>query len=135
MVADYVYDSEVLRFDLKSLVDAGLLTKVAADKEEEQNIVVNFAVSLDDGEAVTGAIAVYRNWAIATDDKKALSLFGRVVPHIELISTLSVVKYWAEMTGASDDEIGRALEDLHSGAPYEPKASHPLYTWWRKYVP
>lgn len=134
MVADYVYDSEVLQFDLKSLVDAGLLTVVSADIEEEQNLVVNFAVHLDDGEAMTGAIGVHRNWAIATDDKKALTLFGSVAPHIELLSTLGMIKYWAEATGASDHEVKGALEDLHTHAPYEPKSSHPLYMWWRKHV-
>lgn len=134
MVADYVYDSEVLRFDLKSLVEAVLLTIVSAGTEDEQNLFVNFAVNLDDGEAMTGAIGVYRNWAIATDDKKALSLFGIVAPQIELVSTLAMVKYWAAQAGPSHEEIEGALNDLHNGAPYEPKSSHPLYAWWRKYV-
>jgi len=134
MVADYVYDHEILQFDLSDLVASGLLTVVSADTEDEQNLVVNLAVDLDDGEAVTGAIAVYRNWAIATDDRKALALFGRLAPHIELASTLAVVKYWAEITGAGDDEVRKALEELHTCAPYEPKSSHPLYPWWRQYV-
>jgi hypothetical protein len=134
MVADYVYENEVLRFDLQDLVDEALLTVVSADTEAEQNLLVNFAVDLDDGEAVTGAIGVLRTWAIATDDRKALALFGRVAPLIELISTLDMVKHWAAQTARSEDEIKEALENLHVGAPYEPKSSHPLYTWWRRYV-
>jgi hypothetical protein len=134
MVADYVYESEVLQFDLRSLVEAGLLVVVSADTEAEQNLAVNFAVYLDDGEAVTGAIGVSRNWAIATDDKKALSLFARVAPYIELISTLGMMKYWAEKAGPSDEEVRGALEELHAGAPYEPNSSHPHYAWWRNYV-
>jgi len=133
MVADYVYESEILRFDLQGPVTKGLLTIVAADSEEEQNLLVNFAADLDDGEAVSGAIGVHSTWAIATDDRKALGLFSKVAPHIELISTLAMVKYWAEHTGRSDDEIKQALEDLHVGAPYEPKSSHPLYAWWHSY--
>jgi predicted nucleic acid-binding protein len=134
MVSDYVYESEVLQFDLKSLVESGLLAVVSADTQAEQNMVVNLAVYLDDGEAVTGAIGVSRNWAIATDDKKALSLFGRVAPHIELVSTLAMVKYWAEEAAPSDEEVRGALEELLTGAPYEPNSSHPLYAWWRNYV-
>lgn len=134
MVADYVYESEVLRFDLQGLADKGLLTVVSADSEEEQNLLVNFALDLDDGEAVTGAIGVHRTWAIATDDRKALGLFRRVAPHIELISTLGMVEYWAENTGRNDEEIKEALENLHVGAPYEPKPSHPQYTWWHGYI-
>jgi predicted nucleic acid-binding protein len=134
MVADYVYSQEVLKFDLSKLLSTGLLATAKADTEAEQIMVVAFALDLDDGEAMTGALAAHSNWAIATDDKKALAIFNKALPNIQLISTLSMIKYWAETTGASDDEIRVALEDLHRFAPYEPKSSHPLYHWWRRYI-
>src|SRR5947208_17094709 len=75
VIADYVFRNEILRFDLQALIDQGLLTVVSPGSEEEQDTFIDFAVHLDDGEAMTGAIAVHRNWAIATDDRKATSLF------------------------------------------------------------
>jgi len=39
-------------------------------------------------EAITGAIAVNRNWAIATDDLASIKLFQKTAPQIALVSTL-----------------------------------------------
>jgi len=105
---------------------SGARSSYSADSEEEQNLPVNLALELDYGEAATGAIGVHRIWAVATDDRTALGLFGKVAPRIELISTLEMVKYWTEDTVPSDDEIKEALEHRHVGAPYEPKSSNPL---------
>ena len=133
-VADYVYDSEILQADLQELVEEDLLIVVTTESAEEMNTFVNLAVHLDDGEAITGAIAIHRNWAIATDDRKALALFARVTPQLEVISTLGMMKHWANATHASYEEVQTALQNMRVGAPYEPKPSHPLYQWWRIYI-
>jgi predicted nucleic acid-binding protein len=133
-VADYVHDKEILQFDLQSLIDQRLLTVVSTESEDEQNTLVNLAVYLDDGEAITGAIAIHRNWAIATDDRKALALFARIAPQIELISTLQLIKYWTDAENSTHEEIRNALYNMHLGAPYEPKSSHPLYSWWQVHI-
>ena len=53
----------------------GLLEVVDFRSEEEAESFVNYVAILgDDGESATCAIAIYRGWAIATDDKKAISL-------------------------------------------------------------
>ena len=91
-VAAYVKNEEVLKtydvssdteevVDLQSLIDRGVLILVELDLETEADTWVNLATVLDDGEAVTGAIAFHRNWAIATDDRAAIRLFEREAPH------------------------------------------------------
>ena len=134
LVSNFVYEEEVLQFDLESLVVQGLLDVVSPESEEEFNEVINFSINLGDGESVTGALAIFRNYAIATDDRKAINVFSSMIPPIELISTLAMIKYWADHTNPSKEEIKAVLEDLRNGAPYEPKSNHPLYAWWHRHI-
>ncbi len=134
MVAEYVQVQEILQFSLQALIGAGLLTITAPESEAEENTFVNLAYYLDDGEAMTGSLAIHRNWAIATDDRKAIALFQRLVPHVQLVSTLEIIRYWAEATIAKHEEIRTALQNMRMGTPYAPKANHPFYLWWQKYI-
>jgi hypothetical protein len=134
MVAEYVQAQEIRQFSLKALMEAGLLTIAAPESEAEENTFVNLAYYLDDGEAITGSMAIHRNWALATDDRKAVALFQRLVPHVQLVSTLEIIRYWADTTIAKHEEIRTALQNMRMGTPYEPKASHPLYLWWHRYL-
>jgi hypothetical protein len=74
VVAAYVRDEEALRIfcgqagngteeyeriDLQPFIDCGLLRVVTPETEAENITFVNFAATLDDGEAITGAIAPY----------------------------------------------------------------------------
>ena len=127
---DVQADKEAI--DLQPFVDAGLLrlVKIAS---AETNDYVNLAAKLDPGEAITGAIAMNRNWAIATDDNKARSLFQREVPHLQLVYTLGLVKYWVDSTNPSFETVTSALKNIRTRAIYKPGQNHPLYSWWRKY--
>ena len=89
-------DEEILSINLRPLVAQGLIRAVSPDSETEENSFVNFAAELDDGEAVTGAIAMHRNWGIATDDRKARRVFARTNPHVQLLSTPELIKHWAD---------------------------------------
>lgn len=74
----------------------GLLIIVDFESEEEAESFVNYATVLDDGESATLASAIYRGWAIATDDKRAISLIKREASHLQLFSTLDIIKHWSE---------------------------------------
>lgn len=127
-------DSNVTRtrgkIDLQPFVELGLLTIVSLNSEPEQNTFVSFAVDLDDGETVTGAIAVHRNWAIATDDKKATSFFINKAPHLQIISTPELIKYWVDTTHPSNEVVRVTLQNVWLRARYKPHDQHPLYEWW-----
>lgn len=70
---DEVNNQEAEQFELA--ISQGLLAVVDFDTEAESELYLNYlAENLDDGEAATCAIAIQRKWAIATDDKKAISL-------------------------------------------------------------
>jgi hypothetical protein len=75
----------------------GLLKVVDFRSEEEAETFVNYVFELgDDGESATCAIAIHRGWAIATDDKKAITFFQRQAPHLQILSTPEIIKHWSE---------------------------------------
>jgi len=122
------------QIDLQPFIDSGLLILVSPDTEAENETYVDFAASLDDGEAITGALAVHRNWAIGSDDRRAISFFAKAAPLVQRISTLELIKYWADTPDLPPDVIRTALRNVRTRAKYEPHAKHPLYEWWRTYM-
>lgn len=131
VLASYVHEVEIRRADLGPLIDAGTILIVSPRNETEENAYVNFAVELDDGEAVTGAIAIHRNWAIATDEAKATAYFSRVAPRLEIASTPDLVKHWVEQVKPAREEVRAVLQRIELRARYQPGPNHPLRGWWR----
>lgn len=147
-VAAYVHDHEALRIlsgtdgisiqkyeqiNLQPFIDCGLLIVVTPESDAENTTFVNFATALDDGEAITGAMAVHRNWAIASDDRKAASFFNQHVPHLQVISTPELIKHWVDTASPSLEKIRLALQKIRVKARYEPPLRHKLYLWWQKH--
>src|SRR4051812_5551531 len=66
---DPTRETEVI--NLQPLVDDNLLRVVSLENEAEENRVVQFSSvrRVDTGEAITAAIAVHRQWSLATDDR------------------------------------------------------------------
>ena len=146
-VAAYINDEEALwvyggpddnvtqekeRIDLQPLIESGLLAVVSPDSKIEQSTFVAFATILgDDGESVTGAIALHRNWAIATDDKKASRFFNHEAPQLQIISTLELLKHWADTMQPASEIVSATLRAIQQRANYKPSEKHPLYEWWK----
>lgn len=118
--------------NLKPLKDKGLLTIATLDSEAEETTAVNYTYYMkDDGESVTAAIAVHRNWAIATDDRRAISFLAKQVASLTILSTLDLVKFWADTQKPSSNELRFVLQNISMRATYKPHQSHSLYTWWQ----
>jgi hypothetical protein len=147
-VAAYVKDHEALKIytgpidnvqatteliDLQPFIEKNLLVLADIETEEETTTYINLSERLDDGEAITGAIAINRNWAIATDDIASLKLFQSRTPHITLVSTLDLVKYWVDTVKPNDGLIYDTLLNIKLRGRYEPHRNHPLREWWQKY--
>ncbi len=145
-IAAYVYEEESryiytapkgdpkrqkVLIDLRPLVDKGLLSVISMSTESEARHYVDFAFKIgDDGEAITGAIAYHHNWAIATDDKRATKIFRREIPQIQLLSTLELLKHWADTINAPFAEVRLALQKVLYGATWRPNRKDRLYAWW-----
>ena len=143
-IAAYVKNAEVLKvydnrtkrtqeIDLEPLIDQGILNLVELDLETEADTRVALTEILDDGEAITRAIALHRNWAIATDDKVAIRVFRQRAEHLQIITTPKLIKYWADKTIASPDVIQACLRNIMMKASYHPAKRHHLYHWWQSF--
>ena len=109
----------------------GLLTAIDFDSESEEETFVNYVFELrDDGESATCAIAFHRGWAIATDDKKAILFFQREAPHLQILSTLAIVKNWSEIENISAATLRSVLTAIRIKGHYMPHRNHPLLGWW-----
>jgi len=112
----------------------GLILVVDFESELEEEAFVNYAFELgDDGESATFAIAINRGWAVATDDKKAISFFQREAPNLEILSTLEIVKNWSEEANLTPTELRTALKNIRTIGKYLPPRNHPLLVWWEEF--
>ena len=115
--------------DLSPLIDEGLLLVVRLETPSEEASFVELAAVLDDGEAVTGAIALNRGHLIAIDDRKARRVLGEKASGMRLVSTLDLMHQWCP--SVSVQEVSHALRAMQHRARYVPGQQDPLYAWWR----
>jgi predicted nucleic acid-binding protein len=119
----------------EAAIKTEILSVVDFNSESEEETFVNYVFELgDDGESATCAIAVHRGWAIATDDKKAISFFQKEAPHLQILSTLEVVKYWSEVENVSSATLRSALTTIRTRGHYIPHRNHPLLHWWEDMI-
>lgn len=112
-------------------IEQGLVLGVDFESEAEEAAFVNYAFELgDDGESATCAIAVQRGWAIATDDKKAIAFCKKEAPHLQLLSTLEMIKYWSEVESLNLPQLRDVLHAIRTKGRYIPPRNHPLLSWW-----
>lgn len=112
--------------DLAPFVVAAVLRVVPAT-DDELEAFVDLSTRLDDGEALTAAVAISRGWTVVTDDRKARRMLDGRVP---LRYSLDVIKTWAERDGVEAAVLREVLRDLRVRGTYVPGRVHPLKVWW-----
>lgn len=117
--------------DLTPLLDAGIL-HLTTPTERELDAFAEFTLQLDDGEAMTAAVAVSRGWMVATDDRKAVRVLAT---RVAIRSTLDLLKTWADQGSVGDETIRAALWNVRERGRYRPRRDHPLRDWWHAFVP
>ena len=113
----------------ETAISQGLILVVDFESALEEEIFVNCVFELqDDGESATFAVATCRGWAIASDDKRAVSFFKREDPDLEILSTLEVVKYWSEQVNLTSTDLYTVLAAIQTKGKYVPYRNHPLFS-------
>lgn len=128
VIVDGVREKE--RISLDPLLTAGILASIAPETEDEFQTLIDFSRQLDDGEAMTCAIALHRGYRIATDERKTIRLVGDRIP---IIGTLDLVWNWAAVTAASPTLIRDVLAAIVDRG-YVPGETHRHYAWWKQMV-
>lgn len=117
--------------NLQPLIEEGVLTICDIETPEEELAYVNYASALDDGEAMTLAIALARNWYLATDERKAQRLFLEVVNKSDLLTTTStLIKDWSVAKRISSERIKSMLLKIENRARYRPPTWDVNNQWW-----
>lgn len=121
--------SNIIEFE-KS-IENELLVVVDFESEREEELFINYVAEMkDDGESATLAIGVNRGWAIATDDKKAISFAKTESDCLEIFSTLDIIKNWADSNKVSQPQLQDVLTAIRVQGRYIPHKNHPLLSWW-----
>jgi len=116
---------------LDPLISSGILTICDVEGTHEATLYVDYAGQLDDGEAMSLAIAESRGYSLATDDRKARRIFLEAVGDSKkLISTSDLVRNWAETQSISAARVKAVLNGIRSRANFFPPRKDPNNTWW-----
>jgi predicted nucleic acid-binding protein len=141
MEITHIYDRSVKEneqptesIDLEPIITEGLLSVVNLETEQEAMTVIDLVIDIGQGEAFTGAIADHRKWAIGVDDKKARRVFAERMPHLQLLSTLDLIRHWEARVTPTSNIIREVLENIRYRAKYQPGNSNPHYSWWQECI-
>lgn len=116
--------------DLTPLFANGMLQLLQVETNDEAASYVAFAAELDDGEAMTCALALHRGAAVATDDRKATRVLGARAPQVTIYTTAHLLKTWADTYGVSDSDLRAVLTAVRERARFVPPRWDPLQGWW-----
>ena len=122
---------EMVAVDIAPFIASGALQILELSGEDEQILYVEQSVVVDDGEAMSIAIAASRRLELAIDDKQAINHARRTFPGLKFLTTPEIVKLWSETVALSPERLREVLVAIEARARYTPPNSHPLAAWWK----
>jgi predicted nucleic acid-binding protein len=118
--------------DILPLIDSGFLAMFDVEHENEKTLYIEQAITVDDGEAMSLAIAVHRNLELAIDDRQAINHSMRQFPTLKIWTTPDILKSWSDTAHPAMQELSNALRLIEARARYTPHKNHHLSAWWEK---
>ena len=115
--------------ELQTYIDSKLI-EVVTLQSNESDYYVEYSAVVDDGEAMSLAIAETRKLAIAVDDRRAISIAQRRGFPSTMLTTPELLHAWCQQTRAKAAEIGSLLRLIEIRARYVPPKNHALRQWW-----
>jgi hypothetical protein len=120
---------------LDPFVKSKCLTVYALSGAAEQTLYVDYAADLDDGEAMTLALAFSRGFTMATDDRKARRIFLEEIGDVtRLLSTTQILRAWSTKIGLTAGELKKLLLEVSRRGRFSPPSGDPDFSWWSKAV-
>jgi hypothetical protein len=120
---------------LDPFVKSKCLTVYALSGDAEQTLYVDYAADLDDGEAMTLALAFSRGFSMATDDRKARRIFlEEIGDATRLLSTARILRMWSKKAGLTSGELKKLLLEVSRRGRFSPPSGDPDFSWWSKAV-
>jgi predicted nucleic acid-binding protein len=120
---------DMVPVDIAPLIALGLLQVLELEGDEEQVLYVEQAIVVDDGEAMSIAIAASRGLELAIDDKQATNHVLRAFPKMKLWTTPDILKHWMDTAVISAERSREVIRLIETRARYFPPKLHPLAAW------
>jgi hypothetical protein len=122
--------------ELAPFVKSKCLSVYALSGDKEQALYVDYAADLDDGEAMTLALAFSRGFTVATtDDRKARRIFLEDTSDVaRLLSTPQILKKWSQGAGLTAGDLKNLLLEVSRRGRFSPRSGDPDFAWWSKAV-
>jgi predicted nucleic acid-binding protein len=114
--------------NLQNLIDRKLLTVLSLDSDDERSRYITYAAQLDDGEAMSLALAECRQIPLATDDRKAIRIVKELKLKVEVWSTVDLLQEWQRQGSVLKTEMRKVLVAIENRARFIPKD----VAWWNK---
>ncbi len=121
---------DMVPLDITPLIASGLVQVLELGDEAEQALYVEHSIWVDDGEAMSIAIAANRDLELAIDDKQASNYTHRAFPKLKLWTTPEILKHWVETAPVPPVKLCEVIRLIEARARYFPSRSHPLKVWW-----
>jgi hypothetical protein len=117
--------------DLEVFVGAKCLSVYGLAGDQEKTLYVDYAAELDDGEAMSLALASSRGFLVATDDRKARRIFyENTGDATRLLSTPQILRSWSRKAGLSAEELKKLLLEVSGRGRFLPHSGDPDFSWW-----
>jgi hypothetical protein len=121
--------------ELEPFVNSKCLTVYGLSGDKEQTLYIDYAADLDDGEAMTLALAFSRGFTVATDDRKARRIFLEDTGDVtRLLSTPQILRKWFREADLTAGELKKMLLEVSRRGRFSPHSGDPEFTWWSKAV-
>lgn len=115
--------------DLSLLETDGAL-RVMELTEDAADAFVSAAAELEDNDAASVALAATLRLPLVTDDGKERRVCQTLFPHIEVVSTLALVRQATEALGFDRATMRVLLRDLRLRGSFEPPRTDPNKAWF-----
>jgi predicted nucleic acid-binding protein len=119
------------RIDLRPCFESGIFGLCDVGTEQEMELYIELAAEIDDGEAMSIAIASCRGWSVATDDMPARAAAAK--RGVKTYCTPQLLRIWADTNRVEISEVSSAILRIERLARYVPHASLPEARWWARH--
>jgi hypothetical protein len=121
--------------EILSLIDNELLNLVELETQEEWSdfyrLTNDHRLPKQRVGATIHILAKYRKFIVVCNDTRTTNLLDAEKPPGTFVSTIDLIKYWADETEALPSSITQILSKLYE-THYAPSHNHHLHAWWNR---
>jgi hypothetical protein len=124
-------DGERQQIDVNCLAGEGLVEVVDLD-DEGLALFIDYAASIDDGEAASIAACVREGWHLVTDDRGAIRFVSDRDLRVPILRTSDLIQEWVTSANPLPPMVSETLRAIQERARFLPPRSDPNYDWWMR---